>query len=231
MKAPLELLLLHALPLDGSMWAAQMGLLPGATHAPTLYPLGDGVEEWASALLRSMTGERLVIVGCSVGGSCALEIAAAAPERIAALVLVGTKAKHHPDPALHAGALAILERAGMEEAWRRLWAPLLSPVARQSAADTAKRIALCQSPGDVARGVSAFHIRASRERTMASFPRPIVIVCGADDPAPGPKVSALQAASTQAGCLRIIPACGHYAPLERPAALNAILRQVIAAVA
>jgi pimeloyl-[acyl-carrier protein] methyl ester esterase len=164
-----------------------------------------------------------------VGGSCALEIAAAAPERIAALVLIGAKAEHHPDPTLHAGALAMLEQAGMAEAWRRLWAPLLSPVARQRATDTAKRIALRQSPGDVARGVSAFHTRASRERTMASFPRPIVVVTGTDDPAPGPKVSALQAASTQAGCLRIIPACGHYVPLERPAALNAILRKVIAA--
>lgn len=35
-----KLLLLHALPLDGSMWAAQLDLLPNATYAPTLYGLG-----------------------------------------------------------------------------------------------------------------------------------------------------------------------------------------------
>lgn len=36
-----ELLLLHALPFGGSMWASQLALLPGATYAPTLYGLGD----------------------------------------------------------------------------------------------------------------------------------------------------------------------------------------------
>ena len=47
----LGLLFLHALPFDGSMWAGQMDLLPGASIAPTLYGLGDTVEEWAAAVL------------------------------------------------------------------------------------------------------------------------------------------------------------------------------------
>jgi hypothetical protein len=32
----MELLFLHALPLDGSMWAGQQQLLPGSTCTPTL---------------------------------------------------------------------------------------------------------------------------------------------------------------------------------------------------
>ncbi|MDK1389512.1 hypothetical protein QN224_29465 [Sinorhizobium sp. 8-89] len=47
-----ELLLLHALPLDGSMWADQLDLLPGETYAPTLYGFGDRVEDWAAEALR-----------------------------------------------------------------------------------------------------------------------------------------------------------------------------------
>jgi pimeloyl-[acyl-carrier protein] methyl ester esterase len=43
-----ELLLLHALPLDGSMWAEQAKLRPEASYAPTLYPLGDHIEAWAN---------------------------------------------------------------------------------------------------------------------------------------------------------------------------------------
>jgi pimeloyl-ACP methyl ester carboxylesterase len=81
----LELLLLHALPLDGSMWSAQNQLLPGSTYAPTLYPFGDSIEAWAAAALNIAKGDRLVVVGCSVGGSCALEVAAIAPDRVAAL--------------------------------------------------------------------------------------------------------------------------------------------------
>src|SRR5262245_41107688 len=107
-KGKLELLFLHALPLDGTMWAGQQHLLPRSTYTPTLYTLGDSVEAWAAAALKLVKGDRLIVIGCSVGGSCALEVAAIAPHRVAALVLIGTKAGHQPDPALHASALKVL---------------------------------------------------------------------------------------------------------------------------
>lgn len=94
------LLFLHARPLDGSMWAARVDLLPGAAWAATLYGLGDTIGAWALRALQLASSERLLVVGCSVGGPCALEGAALAPERIAALVLIGTKAAHRPEPAL-----------------------------------------------------------------------------------------------------------------------------------
>jgi pimeloyl-ACP methyl ester carboxylesterase len=97
-REKLQLLFLHALPFDGSMWAAQAQLLPGSTFTPTLYPFGDSVEAWAAVALKVAKGDRLIVVGCSVGGSCALELALAAPNRVAALVLIGTKAAHRPDP-------------------------------------------------------------------------------------------------------------------------------------
>jgi pimeloyl-ACP methyl ester carboxylesterase len=122
----LGLLLLHALPLDGSMWASQMDLLPGAVWAPTLYGLGDSIEAWAAAVLQQVPCERLIVAGCSVGGSCALEVAALAPERVAALVLIGAKAGHRPEPALRDTALALLQGEGVEAAWARYWAPLFS---------------------------------------------------------------------------------------------------------
>jgi len=224
----LELLLLHALQLDGSMWAAQMDLLSGATHAPTLYPLGDSIEAWAAEALKLAQGDRLIVVGCSVGGSCAIEVAVAAPERVAALVLIGTKARHDPDPALHAGALASLREAGLEESWRAWWAPLLSPASSEAAIREARRIALARTPHEVARGVTVFHTRPSRDRFLAAFSKPVVVVTGADDTAPGPRISAAQANSARHGRLHVVPDCGHYVPLEKPHVLNAILREVIA---
>jgi pimeloyl-ACP methyl ester carboxylesterase len=226
-REELELLFLHALPLDGSMWAGQKQLLPGSTYAPTLYSFGDSIEAWAAAALKVAKCDRLVVVGCSVGGSCALELAVAAPERVAALVLIATKAGHRPDPALHASALETLQEKGLEEAWKVFWAPLFSRSASSRVIGDAKRIMLRQSPLDVARGVTAFHSRPSRDQFLSAFPRPVIVVTGADDVAPGPKMSTTQADSAQHGRLYVVPECGHYVPLERPEYLNSILRELI----
>jgi pimeloyl-ACP methyl ester carboxylesterase len=224
-----ELLLLHALPLDGSMWAAQMHLLPGSTHAPDLYTLGDSVEAWAAALVQQTKGDRLIVVGCSVGGSCALEMAAIAPDRIAALVLIGTKAAHRPDPALQASVLRTIREDGMEKAWYAFWAAMFSGSSDARVVGDARRIALQQSPEDVSRGVAAFHSRQSRDQLFPKLACPVIVVSGAEDRAPGPEVSAGQAALARWGRLHIVPDCGHYVPMERPDHLNAILGELVAA--
>ncbi|MBL8691022.1 MAG: GNAT family N-acetyltransferase [Rhodospirillaceae bacterium] len=228
MASRLELLFLHALPLDGTMWDGQKDLLPGATHAPTLYGFGDTVEDWARGALKLVSGDRVIVVGCSIGGSCALEVAALVPDRIAALVLIGTKAVHRPDPERHASALGILSNEGMDGAWAKLWAPLFSRTAAADVIEGAKGIAMRQSSRDIARGVSAFHNRASRDDVLTEFPRPVVVMTGAEDIAPGPRTSAAQAASAEEGRFHPIPDCGHYLPLEKPESLNAVLRSLIA---
>lgn len=222
-----ELLFLHALPLDGNMWANQMGLLPNSTIAPTLYTLGDSVEEWAAEALQLSTSDRLIVVGCSVGGSCAIEVAIAAPERIAALVLIGTKATHRPNPEFCTSALELLERRGINAAWDTYWAPLFSKRANPAVIEAARQNVLKQLPDDLARGIEVFHSRPSRDQFLANWPKPLVVVTGAEDAAPGVAISTTTAESAMHGRLHIIPSCGHYVPLEQPSALNAILSEVI----
>jgi pimeloyl-ACP methyl ester carboxylesterase len=225
----LELVFLHGLPLDGSMWAGQMQLMPGSTYAPTLYPMGDSIEAWAAAVLRIAKGDRLIVVGCSVGGSCALELAVAAPGRIAALVLIGTKAARRPGPGQHASVLETLRENGLEQAWNIMWAPLFSRLASPRVINDAKLITLRQSPLDVARGVTVFHTRPSRGQLLSALRCPVIVVSGADDVAPGPEVSKAQADCAQRGRLHVVPQCGHYVPLERPDVLNSILLELIGA--
>ncbi|UXN58764.1 alpha/beta fold hydrolase [Phyllobacterium zundukense] len=227
-KTP-ELLLLHALPLDGTMWANQMGLLPDATYAPTLYPFGDCIEDWAAKALALAKGNRLIVVGSSVGGSCALEIAALAPDRVAALVLIGTKANRRPDPDFLASALETIREKGLASAWHEMWEPLFSDKTLPRTVSEAKHIALRQSPEDVSRGVAVFHTRPSREEVLSTFPGRVIVVTGSEDIAPGLEISKKQAKLAQQGSLHVIIECGHYVPMERPEALNAILREVIAA--
>jgi pimeloyl-ACP methyl ester carboxylesterase len=224
-----ELLLLHALPLNGAMWAAQMDLLPGSTHAPTLCAVGAAVEDWAAAALKLIKGDRVIVVGCSVGGSCAIEVAVAAPERVAALVLIGTKAEHRPDPDLHAAALETLRASGIAKAWQAYLAPLFSAATDPQVVANGRLTALAQSPEAIAGGITAFHSRPSRIDFLSAFQRPVYVVTGADDIAPGPKTSAAQAQAARFGSFHEIAGCGHYVPLEQPETLNAILRPIIAA--
>ncbi|MGO7117549.1 alpha/beta fold hydrolase [Rhizobium leguminosarum] len=223
----LELLLLHALPLDGSMWAAQLDLLPGATYAPTLYGYGDRVEDWAAEAIKLPKGDQVIVVGCSVGGSCALEVAALAPERVAALVLIGTKAVRRPDPALQATAVETLREQGLEAAWREWWEPAFSASTSAAIIAEAKRILMRQQLNDVIRGVEAFHTRRSRGDILSTFSGPVHVVTGAEDVLPGLMTSSKQAELAQNSCLHVIPECGHYVSMERPETLNSLIRQLI----
>jgi pimeloyl-[acyl-carrier protein] methyl ester esterase len=220
-------LFLHALPLDGSMWAGQSVLRPGATYMPTLYPAGDTVQLWAEWALKQAKEERLIVVGCSVGGSCALEVAAMEPGRVAALVLIGTKANRRPNPQMLALVLETIERQGLEAAWKTFWAPLFSKTANPSVVDAAKAMFLRQSAKDIAKGVTAFHTRPSRGDILSAFSGSVTVISGEEDIAPGPEVSAAQARSARQGRFVCIPDCGHYVPLEKPGRLNEILRDVI----
>ncbi len=108
-----------------------------------------------------------------------------------------------------------------------MWAPLFSRVASARVIGDAKLITLRQSPKDVARGVTVFHTRPSRDLVLSTLHCPVVVVTGADDVAPGPDVSKAQADCAQHGQLHVVPQCGHYVPLEQPNVLNSILQDVI----
>jgi pimeloyl-ACP methyl ester carboxylesterase len=88
--------LLHALPLDGRSWDGVAALLEGDVLYPTLYGLGDTVVEWAHAVLRLAGHEPLLLVGHSVGGSCAIEMALLAPGQLRHMVLVGANGTCQP---------------------------------------------------------------------------------------------------------------------------------------
>jgi pimeloyl-[acyl-carrier protein] methyl ester esterase len=204
-----------------------MDLLPDVSYAPDLYALGDGVEDWAHGALTHAKGDNIVVVGCSVGGSCALEVAKIAPDRVSALVLIGTKAVRRPDPALHRSSLTTIEQRGLEAAWDAFWRPLFSAKTDAAAIERARSMALRQSAEDVRRGVTVFHTRPSRDDVLTKFPGPIVLISGDDDIAPGPQRTRQQAQIALNARLEIVPDCGHYVPIEAPQRLNKILQRVL----
>jgi 3-oxoadipate enol-lactonase len=105
-------LLVHAGIADRRMWDDQVGPLadagwtviradlPGFGETPP----GEPVALWAALrdLLDHLGVDRAVVVGASLGGRAAVELALAAPGRVRALVLVGSGLAGHPfrEPAL-----------------------------------------------------------------------------------------------------------------------------------
>lgn len=223
----MHLVLLHALPLDGSVWANAMQLEVETTIAPTLYGLGESLESWAHGVLDLAAHGPLVLVGNSVGGSCALEIARLAPDRVAAVVLVGAKAGHRPEPSLRDAAIRDLTERGMAAAWPKYWEPLFGRGAPATAIERARRIAFAQPVDDVVRGVRVFHGRPDRTDFIRSWPKRLVVVSGDEDPSPLPSTTAAEAAAAPRGELHLIERSGHYVGLESPLRLERIVRQVV----
>ena len=209
------------------MWDRQQGLLPGHAHAPTLYGLGETLCDWARVVLDRVSGDRLILVGNSVGGSCAMEMALLAEDRVAAVVLVGAKAGHRPEPMLRRECLDLLERGGVEAGWDRYWAPLFSAAAPSEVVAEAKRMATASSPAEIAGGVNAFHSRVDRHSILSTLDCPVLCISGEHDIAPGVATTTRQAEAARDGRLIVVPDSGHYVSLEQPELFNAILRSLI----
>ena len=217
------ILFLHALPFDGTMWDGIADIAPGATYAPTLYDSGPSLENWAHRAMENTRHERLIVVGCSVGGSCALEIAAAYPNRVAEMILIGTKADHRQDPRYRDTALDLIAKDGLAVAWDRYWAPLFSKSTAAESVESARRAAIALTPQSVSNGVAAFHGRPSRGNLIAHWPGPVTVITGDEDTAPGLAASAALANAAPNGTLIVVPGCGHYVPLEKPGVLKSVL--------
>lgn len=217
----MRVVLLHALPFDARMWDIAGSPMDGAL-APDLYTLGDSLQEWASAILDDCRGEEMVLVGSSVGGSCALEIARASPGQVRGIVLVGAKATVRPDPELRDAAVKVLDTEGIAGAWRRYWAPLFGPGTDPAVLRAARDLAFEQDVDALIRGIRTFHDRRDHADFISTWNRHLVVVTGAHDRTPTP---AAAAASLGVAAHRsvIVQNCGHYVPLEQPAVFDEIL--------
>lgn len=223
----MRLVLLHALPFDATMWRGEFDLDVESTVAPTLYGLGDTLAAWAAAVLDLAGDGPLLVVGNSVGGSCAIELARLAPDRVAAIVLVGAKAAVRPEPAVRDEAIRRLSERGMAAAWPKYWKPLFGPHTHPDVVAFARRIAFAQPVDDVIRGVRVFHDRADRADVARTWPKPLVVVSGDHDRSPSPATAAALAASAPRGRLHVVEDCGHYVSLERTLELEKILQRVV----
>jgi pimeloyl-ACP methyl ester carboxylesterase len=225
----LRVVLLHALPLDGRMWEPQHEALSGfEIVTPRLYDLGSTLEQWADGLLAQLEG-RLAVVGSSMGGYCALALARRAPDRIAGVALVCSRADADPP-----------ERRPVREEWIRLareegaaglWKALRESVFASVDSDVADRlepIALAQEPEGLVRAVTAIRDRPDARDVVAGLAAPFLVVVGEHDPLLPVADAEEMAASAPDGRAAAVAGTGHLPSFERPAEFNPVLLDFLA---
>jgi len=105
-----DVVLLHGVTDNAGTWHELQAALPevrthaldllghGLTDIPDRAPDQRELAEWVAAYLDAAEVESAVVVGWSLGGTCTLELAAAHPERVRRMVLVGAAALDFPFP-------------------------------------------------------------------------------------------------------------------------------------
>lgn len=220
-----KLLLLHPLPLNGSIFSAGLRALVDESAAPTLYGVGDDLGDWAQAALDSIGDGPIVVVGNSIGGSCAIEVARLAPNKVKALVLVGVKPGHRPEPDLCDEALRLIGTCGLGAAWERYWEPLFGPSTPAETIERARQVVWSQDPKAISNGVRAFHGRSDRKSFLQSWAGPILIVSGQYDI--HHDRDRLFAQGLANATFHLVAGAGHYVPIESPEALTMITAEAL----
>ncbi len=236
-------LLLHAFPLHGGMWAPQLAAL--GTRFRVLAPDARGMglsgpspgvntmellAEDALALLRQLGLRSVAVVGLSMGGYVALELWRRAPEVVRGLVLCDTKAV--PDTAEQRAARETFAANAMEKGLDWVaddFAPkLLRPEPDPAVARTVRElVAGCTREGVAAcqRGMAR---RQDSVPTLPLITCPTLAIRGVEDQAtPNGEMQRIAQNVRGAQLLRI-PGAGHLPNLEAPAAFNAAVGTFLA---
>jgi pimeloyl-ACP methyl ester carboxylesterase len=211
-----KVLLLHAFPLDKSMWEPQRAALAGLeVIAPRLYGRGQTMNEWADSIAGETQGD-LAVVGASMGGYCALALARRAPERVRGLLLAGSRPDADSDErrAGRQDTIELIRNEGLDGLWRMMAPKLFHD---QSVAD---EHLVYRDADALVTALAAVRDREDSTDVVRSFSGPVRFVIGEFDP----YVSAEEVSEFD---VRELRGAGHLVNLERPDEFNVILREFV----
>ena len=232
---------LHGAGMDHTVWALQTRWfahhgrnvlafdLPGhgRSERPALRSIGD-MADWLIEARGAAGAKKAALVGHSMGALVALEAAARAPERIAALALLGMT----PTMPVHPDLLGAAER-GEHKAIDLITNWALGKRAQIGANEapglwmthTTMRLLERADTKALAGDFSACDAYKGAEAAARSVACPVLLLAGGDDRmTPAPKATAFASAFKDARAVTL-PAAGHMMMLEQPTAtLAALLR-------
>lgn len=218
---------------DARMWGCNGGVIEQALRDRGMTVLhadlseATTIAEMAANTLALVEGQ-LMLIGFSMGGIVAVEMARIAPERIIGMVLADTNcgadkperaaARPAQQERVRHGQLAEIVITDIKPAYLGKCnrdAAALKSLVFDMAIDLGETVFCAQS--------EALRTRGDNCAALAAFKGPTLFMAGAEDALCPPALHREMAASVDCATLHIIDGAGHMLPLEQPVAFSRAL--------
>ena len=235
----LPLALLHAFPLDRTMWKPQLASLsdfarviapdlPGFGESPAAPFSIEGVADTVAEFLAALNIPKAVVCGLSMGGYIALALSRRHADRLAGLVLADTRAgvDDSTTKANRTKSIALVTEKGTAALFATMLPKVFSDhthAARPDVVERVKVIASRQSPASVAAALAALRDRPDATDWLSKIAVPTLVLVGEFD-AITPLASATLAAQIRGSTLVHVPGTGHLSNAENADAFNDAVR-------
>jgi pimeloyl-ACP methyl ester carboxylesterase len=236
------IILLHAFPLSGKMWKANIESLVKANYrviAPDLRGFGktsnfadlNSVEEMArdiAELMDNLKIEKAVIGGLSMGGYVAFNFFRLFPQRIAALVLCDTNSASDTEEKRKSRYETIekIEAKGSQFLIENMLPNLVSDFTKYNNKDLMKNLEQMFSEADpnaLAASLRGMAERESHDELLKTINVPTILIFGAEDSITNLNVARSMKSQIPFSKLSVIENAGHYCNLEQPERFDAEL--------
>lgn len=240
----IPVLFVHAFPLNRTMWAPQVSALVERCRciAADIRGFGDSsvappysMEQFAddlAHLLDQLHVDKVVLVGCSMGGYIAFAFWRRHKDRVRALVLADTRAGADSDETL-ARRRQLIENARVEGATavaNLQIASIVGKTTREKHPDTYDAVHRMMAQASVEGTVGALEAMMLRPDSTPLLPTidvPVLIMVGEEDvPTPVKEARAMHE-RIPGSWLEVIAQAGHLSNMERPAAFNHVLTEFL----
>lgn len=238
------LVLLHAFPLDATMYDGVAGLYDGELLTPNLpgfggAPVPDGepsMDLYSDHVARELDAaghDRVVIGGTSMGGYAAMAFCRKHPDRVAGLALIDTKATADTDAGAdgrRSMAKVMVGEQTTEPLLINVFPKLLGATTVRDRSDVAERVRAKVrdvDPASAAWAQLAMAARPDSLDTLAALGVPSLVIVGADDVLTPPTDSAAMASALHGAVVVEIPGVGHLTPIEAPEHVAQALEELV----
>lgn len=238
------LLLIHGWPHNRALWASQVTGLSAHARciAPDLRGFGGTtvrgpytIDQYAddlAALLDSLSIERAVMCGLSMGGYVALAMWRRHRHRVRALVLADTRATADTDEARarRERLVEFVQSHGVEALAERQLKAMVGRTTfetRGPVLESIRRLMAGAPVEGVIGGLRAMAQRPDSTALLATIDVPSLVVGGAEDSFTPPDELRALAAAIPLSRFELIDGAGHVSPFERPAAFNHLVGEFL----